>query len=145
MHFNDRLVSYVEYHSDASWRDHLPHRNWACVLFLDEKEMPCLEEVAAELLQRDVALVCTAGAASEWAHDVLDDEIVIREVEGRYQPPHLVLTTWDQTVEEALWCALFTAGAAGAIEQVVVLDMTLGTVRNRVGTYLHALAAGTIE
>lgn len=142
MHFNDRLVSYVEYRPDAPWRDHLPRGNWACVLFLDEQEMPGLEEVAAALLRREVALVCTAGAASEWAHDLLDEEIVSRDVEGRDQPPHLVLTTWDQTVEEALWFALF---AAGALEQVVVLDMTPGTVRNRVGTYLDALAAGTSE
>lgn len=144
MLLNHRPVRYVAYRPDAPWLDHLPARHWACVLIVQEKGRTSLKEVAPKLLLRDVAMVCTAGAASEWAHDLVDDEIVFRQAEGLYLPPHLVLTTWDRSVEEALWFAAFTDGPT-AIEQVAVLDMTGGDARNQVAVYLHSLASGSSE
>jgi len=146
MEINNRTVSLVEYGTDRNWLDQLPQHGWLCVLVVEEKRRSYADEVVAKLLLRDVAWVCTLGAASEWAHDLLDEEIVFREVEALYLPPHDVITTWHDELEECLWFALFSARMeAVIIDQVAVLDMTKGAALPRIRAYLETLAAGPNE
>jgi hypothetical protein len=146
MEINHRTISLVEYGTDRDWLDQLPQRGWLCVLVVEEKRRTYAEEVVAKLLLRDVAWVCAVGAAGEWVHDVLDEEIGIREVEALYLPPHNVVTTWHDEIEECLWFALFTAhDGAVLLDHVAVLDLTQGAALPRIQAYLETLAAGPNE
>ena len=143
MVINNRTVSLVVYGTDRNWLDQLPTQGWLCVLVVEEKRRTYTDEVVAKLLLRDVAWVCAVGAAGEWAHDLLDEEIVFREVESQYLPPHEVMTTWHDEVEECLWFALFAAHTeAVPLEHVAVLDLTKGTALPAIKAYLETLVAG---
>ena len=86
------------------------------------------------------------GAASEWVHDLFNQEIVFREAEALYLLPHDVITTWHDELEECLWFALFSAHMdAVPIDQVAVLDMAQGAALPRMQAYLETLAAGLNE
>jgi len=143
MIINKRTVSLIEYRTDRNWLDQLPQGGWLCVLVAEERRRTYADEVVAKLLVRDVAWVCAVGAAGEWVHDLLDEEIVFREVEALYLPPHAVMTTWHENVEECLWFALFaTQTDAARIDRVAVLDMTMGVALPHIQAYLDTLAAG---
>jgi hypothetical protein len=142
MVINNRTVSLVEYRTDRNWLDQLPQREWLCVLVAEEKRRTYANEVVAKLVLRDVAWVCAVGAAGEWMHDLLDEEIVFREVEALYLPPHDIMTTWHDEVEECLWFALYAAhDETVLIDHVAVLDMTQGAALPGIKAYLETLAA----
>lgn len=146
MIINNRTVSLVEYRTDRNWLEQLPQGGWLCVLVAEEKRRAYADEVVAKLLLRNVAWVCAVGAAGEWVHDLLDEEIVFREVEALYLPPHDVTTTWHDDVEECLWFALFAAhDEALLLDHVAVLDMTQGKALPRIKAYLQTLAASAQE
>ena len=146
MEINNRSVSLVEYRTDQNWLEKLPQRGWLCVLVVEEKRRTYVDEVVAKLLLRDVAWVCTVGAAGEWAHDILDEEIAFRDVEALYLPPQDVMTTWHDDLEECLWFSLFAAhNDAVLIDRVAVLDLTQGAALPRISTYLEALEANPNE
>jgi hypothetical protein len=142
MMINQRRVAVVTYATDRNWLSELPQDRWLCVLLADAAPRRYLDEVLPKLLLRNVSWVCCAGQQGEWVHDLLDDEIVFRDMEQQYLPPHSVMTTWHEQVEEALEFALFTAHYDEApIEQVAVLDLTGGKVYARVQAYLQVTAA----
>lgn len=146
MVINNRTVSLVEYRTDRNWLDQLPQRGWLCVLVAEEKRRTYAEEVVAKLLLRDVAWVCTVGAAGEWVHDLLDEGLVFREVEALYLPPHAIMTTWHDDVKECVWFALYTAHHEAVLfDQVAVLDMTQGAALPEIEAYLKTLAADQLE
>lgn len=142
MIINQRAVSLVEYRTDKNWLAELPTKDWLCVLIINDKHRRYLEEILPKLLLRNVAWVCTLGSQCEWAHDLLDEEIVFREVESLYLPTHPVMTTWHDDFEEGIWFALFAAQDNQiALKQVTILDLTQGQERERVTNYLHSLQA----
>ena len=146
MEINNRTGSFVEYGADRNWLDQLPQHRWLCVLVMEEKRRSYADEVVAKLLLWDVAGACTLGAASEWVHDLFDEEIVFREVEALYLLLHDVITTWHDGLEECLWFALFSAHMdAVPIDQVAVLDMAQGAALPRIQACLETLAAGLNE
>jgi hypothetical protein len=142
MIINRRRVTVVTYRTDRNWLQELPQAQWLCVLLADGAPRRYLDEVLPKLLLRNVAWVCCVGQQGEWVHDLLDEEIVFREVEELYLPPHLVMTTWHEQLEEGLAFALFTAHYDEApIEQVVVLDLTAGAEQLQLQVYLQTLAS----
>jgi hypothetical protein len=142
MLINQRTVSLVEYRTDKDWLAELPTQDWLCILVINEKHRVYLDELLPKLLLRNVAWVCTIGRECEWAHDLLDEEIVVREVAGLYLPPHQIMTTWHDDFEEGIWFALFAAqGDQEALKQVAIVDLTQGQERERVIAYLHSLQA----
>jgi hypothetical protein len=83
----------VDYSTEKNWLQELPTKDWLCVLVINEKARTYVEEALLKLLLQDVGWVCTIGPQAEWAHDLLDEEIVFREVEALYLPAHHVFTT----------------------------------------------------
>ncbi len=77
-----------------------------------------LSGFADSILDRAVAFVCTWGKGCEKTHDIIDEIAVYREVVENKSPSH-PMTTWhsDETIDEALWFALFSAFPDDSHEQ----------------------------
>jgi hypothetical protein len=78
---NNRKIRIVEYSTEQNWFDQLPNEDWLCILVVNEKPRRYLDEVISKILVKDVGYVCTIGKQCEQVHDLLDEEIVYREVE----------------------------------------------------------------
>ncbi|MGY2134885.1 DUF7684 family protein [Hymenobacter sp. HD11105] len=127
MIINDRTITLTEYRTDQNWLAKLPQHHWVCVLLVHEKRGHYIDEILPKLLLRNVAYVCSIGRAGEWAHDCLDEEVVFRDVEQLYLPPHRVVTTWHPDLEEGMWHAVWEANHDHVpLHAVAVLDLTGG-------------------
>ncbi|MGI4739712.1 MAG: DUF7684 family protein [Janthinobacterium lividum] len=105
----------------------MPSQDWLCVLWLNATPTNYLDEVFAKIIGCDVCYVCCIGKQCELAHDLLDEEIVYREVEEPplYLPKHSIMTTWHDDLEEGLWFAIHAAHQYPTdINTVIILDMT---------------------
>ena len=89
-----------------------PH--FVCLLAWDS-EFESVEEisrVAEILLDAGCVYFCTWGSGCERVHDVIDEVIVEREVDGGFSPApdddRCILTTWHdrEPLEQALWTLL---------------------------------------
>jgi hypothetical protein len=140
MVINQISIPLAEYRADKNWLAELPTQDWLCILIINEKHCPYLDEILPKLLLRNVAWFCTIGSQCEWAHDLLDEEIVFREAESLYFPTHPVMTTWHDDFKEGIWFTLFAAqDNQVTLKQIAILDLTQG--QERVTTYLHSLQA----
>lgn len=127
-----RKVTLVEYDTATNWSDHLPHANWLCVLVSDDRERRYLDEVISKIIAKDVCWVATIGNQCEWVHDLIDEEIVYRQVdiEPLYLPKHDIMTTFHHDFAEGIWFSIVAAHDDDfEIETVVILDLT-GGARN---------------
>jgi hypothetical protein len=94
------------------WPDELGLAGSRFVLFLAADTTGLDDETirrsAAKALGQGAAYVCTWGPGCSWAHDLFDLEIM--KVDPKLEGP-FVLTTWhdDDTLDEALWFAVFVA------------------------------------
>jgi hypothetical protein len=95
----------------------LPSQHFLCFVVWDapSDDKP-LVALARTVLDAGAVFVSTFGSGCERVHDAIDDAIVASERER--DGDHVVVTTWhaSETLEEALWFALFTASPATAYE-----------------------------
>ena len=127
---NSRDILLVEYNTAQNWYAQIPTKNWLCVLVSDNRERRYLDEVITKIILKDVCWIATVGKQCEEVHDLIDEEIVFREVEEvdkPYLPKHDIMTTWHHDFEEGIWFSIIAAHDAEIdIETVVILDMTNG-------------------
>jgi hypothetical protein len=124
---NDRKLIYQNYATDINWEKALPNSNWIAVVIVDDRNKNILRELSNKLINHNACFICCAGLQSELLHDMVDDEIVFREVdfEDLYLPSFSIITTWDNDVDDALWYAVFTASHdTESIDIVLCLDTT---------------------
>ncbi len=127
MILNSREIVFVEYSTERNWYNEIPSKNWLCVFVSDDRDRNYLDEVIAKILVKEVLYVCAIGNQCETVHDLVDEEIVYREVEKLYLPKHEIMTTWHHDFEEGIWFSIFAANSDDAeIEKVVFIDMTRG-------------------
>ncbi|MFN8864488.1 MAG: class I SAM-dependent methyltransferase [Flavobacteriales bacterium] len=115
--------------SDQSdWRARLPRSNWLCVVAAENDDRRLLDEVIDALIDNDVCYICTIGSQAERIHDLIDEEIVNREVMHgkKHLPPHTITTTWHEQPEEGIWFATHAAFHEVPIERIVILEMSHG-------------------
>ncbi|GAB4034755.1 DUF7684 family protein [Spirosoma jeollabukense] len=126
---NSREILFVEYNTAQNWYAQIPNQNWLCVLISDDRDRRYLNEVITKIIAKDVCWICTLGKQCELVHDLIDEEIVFREVdiEDLYLPKHEIMTTWHHDFEEGIWFSIIAANHDEiAIEKVILLDMTNG-------------------
>lgn len=124
---NSRKLIYQKYATDISWEKALPNANWVAVVIVDDSHKNILRELLHKLINHNACYICCAGLQSELLHDMIDDEIVFREVdfEDLYLPPFDIITTWNKDVDGALWYAAFSAVLdTEKIDIVMCLDTT---------------------
>jgi hypothetical protein len=123
--YNDRKLIYQRHSLDIKWTDAFPNKNWLLLVFVESKARTILDEISRKAIDNDVCDVCCAGQQSELLHDMIDEEIVLREVgiEDRHVPPHDIMTTWHFDFGEAVWFAFFAAhNPPEDINTIVCLD-----------------------
>lgn len=104
------FVGYLDRLED--WPEELAfgRRHFVLFLALDARDVDddTIRRAAAHALRQGAVYVCTWGPGCSWVHDLFDLEIVTAD--PKLTGP-CVLTTWhdDETLDEALWFALFTA------------------------------------
>ena len=124
---NGRKLIYQKHATDVNWENALPNCNWVAVIAVNDKHRTILDEISRKIINHNACYVCCAGSQSELLHDLVDEEIVFREVdvEDLHLPPFDIITTWDNNIDDALWYAAFTAmHDTERIETVLCLDTT---------------------
>ena len=142
MNINDREIITVKYTTEQNWIKNVPQSNWLCILVDNDRQRNYLDEVISKIINNDVCYVCTVGQSCEKTHDLMDEEIVFREVdiEKLYLPNHHIMTTWHTAFDEGIWFAIFAAHHEEvSIDKIVVLDMTDGNELNRIDKILTDL------
>lgn len=135
MTLNDREIITVKYSTEENWLKNIPQSNWLCILVDNNRQRKYLDEVISKIINNNVCYVCTVGQSCEKTHDLIDEEIVFREVdiEKLHLPNHHIMTTWHTDFDEGIWFAIFAAHHDEVfIEKVVILDMTEGGELNRI-------------
>ncbi|WP_332022532.1 DUF7684 family protein [Kaistella sp.] len=142
MTINDREIITVKYTTEQNWIKNIPQSNWLCILVDNDRQKNYVDEVISKIINNDVCYVCTVGQSCEKTHDLIDEEIVFREVdiEKLHLPNHHIMTTWHNDFDEGIWFAIFAAHHEEvSIDKIVVLDMTDGNEFNRIDKLLTDL------
>ena len=140
---NNRAIDIVEYNIDKDCFEKIPNEGWVCILLVNHQPKRYVSEVIAKIIEKDVCYISVTGSESEKVHDLIDEEIVYREVgiEDLYLPNHQVLTTWHTELEEGIWFGIFAAQHKEVeIKNVIILDVTDGTERENVRQILSRIA-----
>jgi hypothetical protein len=135
MTLNDREIIFVTYSTERDWIRELPKSNWLCILVDNDRPRNYIDEVISKIINNDVCWVSTIGRSCERNHDLIDEEIVFRQVdiEDLYLPKHDIMTTWHHDFDEGIWFSIFAANDEDVvIDKVVILDMTNGDERERI-------------
>lgn len=108
---NNRVVFYQQHTLDVNWEKEMPKKNWLLVVVAENKHKNILREIINKALAHDLSYACCVGKQGELLHDMFDEEIVFRQVDfdKLYLPPHFIITTWHDDVEQGLWFSIFAA------------------------------------
>jgi hypothetical protein len=136
---NDREIIFVTYSTERNWTAELPKSNWLCILVDNDRKRNYIDEVISKLIKNDVCWVSTVGLACEINHDLIDEEILFRQmdIDDLYLPKHDIMTTWHHDFDEGVWFSIFAANDEDVlIDKVVILDMTEGYEREIIIKFL---------
>jgi len=98
--------------------------HWLLAAFVEIDNTDILDVIARKVIDKDLCYACCFGTFGQKLHDLIDENLVIREVEKLYLPKHQVLTTWHNDVTEGLWFAAFAAfHETGPIPKIFCLDI----------------------
>ena len=100
--------------------------NWLFVSLVETENSNILDEIARKIIDNDVCYACCIGTSGEKLHDLIDENLVIREteIEKLYLPNHQVMTTWHKDTAEGLWFASYSAfHETELIEKIFCLDI----------------------
>ncbi|TFF40664.1 DUF7684 family protein [Mucilaginibacter psychrotolerans] len=128
---NNRKVFYQRYDTETPWSTNFPTENWLAFVLVDNQPKTKLFEISNKLIGRNACYVCATGEQSELMHDIVDEDIVYREVdidyEYNYLPPFDIITTWHNTIQEGLWFAIYAAcNDPIEIDKIVCLNASDG-------------------
>lgn len=135
MTLNNRELIFITYSTEKNWQKDLPKSNWLCILVDNDRAREYIDEVICKIIESDVCWVLTVGESCEHNHDLVDEEIVFRQVDidDLYLPKHDIMTSWHTDFEEGIWFGIFAANDEDVqINKVVILDMTEGKEEQRI-------------
>jgi hypothetical protein len=107
---NDKVVLYISTTQCQDWFNFLPDKNWLALVISNRAEIPQLERVAKECLDKNVLYVCGTGEAASEIDTEFDIEIVNRKIaEDSDNYDDTPMTVFDSRLDEELWFAIFVA------------------------------------
>lgn len=123
---NDREILYQKHDLEVNWSKFLPDSNWLFVGLVESDNSNILDEIARKMIDKDVCYACCIGTFGEKMHDLIDENLVIREteIEKLHLPNHQVMTTWHKDITDGLWFASYSAfHETKLIEKIFCLDI----------------------
>jgi hypothetical protein len=124
---NERIVLYQKHDPGMNWYQYLPKSNWLLFCITEIEDTQILDEIARKAIDNNVCYACCVGKFGEKLHDIIDENLVIREVElppENHLPDFFVMTVWDETLYEGLDFAACTAiHESVKIDKIFCLDV----------------------
>lgn len=145
MTLNNRELIFSTYSTEKNWEKDLPKENWLCIVVDNDRPRQYIDEVISKIIENDVCWVLSIGQSCELIHDLVDEEIVCRQVDidDRYLPKHEIMTTWHRDFDEGIWFGIFAANDEDVqIDKVLILDMTAGEERQRITKLIDSFNEG---
>jgi hypothetical protein len=124
---NDREILYQRHDLEIDWVKNLPESNWLFLAIIEIDNSWIIDEIARRIIDKNVCYACCVGTYAEKMHDLIDENLVIREVEieNLHLPKHAVMTTWHKNIEDGLWFASFCAfHETESIDKILCMDIT---------------------
>lgn len=126
-YINERAVLYQKHDLGLNWYQYLPKSNWLLLCITETEDTQILDEIARKAIDNNVCYACCCGQFGEKLHDIIDENIVIREVEvspGNHLPVFDIMTVWDEQIEDGLIYAVFVATHESVqIDKIFCLDL----------------------
>jgi hypothetical protein len=139
--FNDRKLIYQQFSSERNLSEVFPKEQWLLLVVIENKEKFILNEIAKKAIDGDCCFICCVGNQAELLHDIIDNEIVFREVNpgNHHLPPYdVIMTTWHADMEEATWYSLFAAlNDPEIIGTVFCLDVSEIGIKTRLSEIIN--------
>ena len=113
----------------------MPESNWLFLGLIETKNLVIIDEIARKIIDKDVCYTCCTGTYEEKMHDIIDENIVIRqcEIEKNHLPNHFIITTSHKNIEEGLWFASFSAQhETELIDKIYCLDVGKDSNKERI-------------
>jgi hypothetical protein len=121
---HDRDVKYVEFNTASNWVEHFPTENWVLVIIANNLNRKYFDEIIRKAIDRNVIWISSVGKQQELIHDMSDDEILIREIENRYLPEHLIMTIGEEKFEDGIFNGVFLPiNAEENLKEIIILDV----------------------
>jgi hypothetical protein len=119
---NNQIISFVEYDTSKNWIKDFPNENWGLIIIAEARNTSVFNEVIGKSIERNVSCICSVGKQHDLIHEMVDEEIVFREVdmEDLYLPKHMITTLSNRDFENGIWEGIYLAN----IGQIVILDVT---------------------
>jgi hypothetical protein len=122
---HNRQIKYEEFDTSKNWFSDLPNENWCLVIIAEEENRNYFDEIIRKAIDKNVGYIFGVGKQQDLIHAMADDEIIIRDIENRYLPKHIVMTAGEKDFENGIWCGIYiTYQDEIEIDQVIILDVT---------------------
>ena len=80
-YINEREILYQKHDTEINWSKFLPDSNWLFVGLVETDNSNILDEISRKMIDNDVCYACCIGTFGEKMHDLIDENLVIRETE----------------------------------------------------------------
>ena len=144
---NNREIIYQKHGLEVNWAKTIPNNNWLLFALVESDNTDILDEVARKVIDNNVCYICCAGTSGKKMHDLIDENLVIRdlEIEKHFLPSHQVITTWHESIEDGLWFALNCAfNETVIIEKVYCLEIDKSSSKKSIEELIDKFSAGYI-
>ncbi|MDD5361185.1 MAG: hypothetical protein PHN88_03575 [Ignavibacteria bacterium] len=124
---NDKIILYQKYDTETDWERELPDKEWLFLCITEIEDSNVLNEIARKIIDRNVCWASCAGKYGEKLHDIIDENVWQREsdIENNYLPDHLIMTTWEEKLDEELWySANYAFNESVDIKKIFCLDLS---------------------
>ena len=121
---NGRRLIYQRHALDINWDQAMTLKNWLLLVIIEGKDKHILSEISKKSVDYGACYVCCVGEQGQLLHDMIDGEIILREIVEHQLPQFdVTMTTWHSDLNEALWFAFFVANnPPETIETILCLD-----------------------
>ncbi len=120
----NRTIKFVEFDTKKNWISDFPNDNWCLVVIADEKETSYFDEILRKSIDQNVGYICAVGKQADLIHDMVDDELALRDVEEYNLPKHHVMTIGEESFENGIWFGLnLTFNSETEIREIVIVDL----------------------
>src|ERR1700739_1577542 len=121
---NERDIYYQKYTREGLLDGQLSKSAWLLFAIASGSGMDDLKNIANLFINNGGYYACFAGDQGAMLHDMIDEEIINRDIHYKYIPAFDIISSWhDVDIENGLWSAIYIDGDRRVIiDSVFCLD-----------------------